>query len=61
MTGTPLPFPKLKQKPLSPAIITVSRHGLYGLVITFTDGTYAKYVVEELLELRPHRDMLDGL
>ncbi len=27
-----------------------------GLVITFSDGTTAGYVVEELLELRPHRE-----
>jgi len=26
-----------------------------GIVITFSDGTTAGYLVEELLELRPHR------
>jgi hypothetical protein len=26
-----------------------------GLVITFSDGTTAGYLVEELLDLRPHR------
>lgn len=27
-----------------------------GVVVTFSDGTTAGYVVEELLELRPHRE-----
>jgi hypothetical protein len=27
-----------------------------GVVITYSDGTTAGYVVEELLELRPHRE-----
>jgi hypothetical protein len=27
-----------------------------GLIVTFSDGTTAAYVVEELLELRPHRE-----
>ena len=26
-----------------------------GLVVTFSDGTTAGYLVEELLDLRPHR------
>jgi hypothetical protein len=28
-----------------------------GLVVTLSDGTVAGYVVEELLELRPHREL----
>jgi hypothetical protein len=27
-----------------------------GLLVTFSDGTIAGYVVEELLEMRPHRE-----
>jgi hypothetical protein len=27
-----------------------------GIIVTFSDGTIAGYVVEELLELRPHRE-----
>jgi hypothetical protein len=27
-----------------------------GVIMTFSDGTTAAYVVEELLELRPHRE-----
>jgi hypothetical protein len=27
-----------------------------GVVVTYSDGTTAGYVVEELLELRPHRE-----
>ena len=30
--------------------------GTDGLIVTFSDGTTAGYVVEELLELRPHRE-----
>jgi hypothetical protein len=26
------------------------------LVVTFSDGTMAGYVVEELLDMRPHRE-----
>ena len=27
-----------------------------GLIVTLSDGTHTAYVVEELLELRPHRE-----
>jgi hypothetical protein len=27
-----------------------------GMIITFSDGTTAAYLVEELLKLRPHRE-----
>jgi hypothetical protein len=30
--------------------------GPYGLIARFSDGTTGAYVVEELLELRPHRE-----
>jgi hypothetical protein len=35
---------------------TVELEGEDGLIVTFSDGTTAGYVVEELLKLRPHRD-----
>jgi len=35
-------------------ILTVERDD-DGLVVTFSDGTTAGYLVEELLDLRPHR------
>jgi hypothetical protein len=39
-------------------IVTVERDGEDGLLVTFSDGTIAGYVAEELLELRPHREPL---
>ena len=37
-------------------ILTVERDGDDGLLVTFSDGTIAGYVAEELLELRPIRE-----
>jgi hypothetical protein len=37
-------------------ILTVERDGDDGLIVTFSDGTTAGYVTEELLELRPFRE-----
>jgi hypothetical protein len=37
-------------------IVSVERDGNDGLLVDFSDGTTAAYVVEELLELRPHRE-----
>ena len=37
-------------------ILTVERDGGDGLLVTFSDGTIAGYVTEELLELRPFRE-----
>jgi hypothetical protein len=37
-------------------IQTVERDGEDGLFVTFSDGTMAGYVAEELLELRPFRE-----
>jgi hypothetical protein len=37
-------------------ILTVELDGEDGLLVTFSDGTIAGYVAEELLELRPHRE-----
>jgi hypothetical protein len=37
-------------------IETVARDGDDGLIVTFSDGTIAGYVTEELLELRPCRE-----
>ncbi len=36
-------------------IVDVAQFESYGLVVTFSDGTQANYVVEELLRLRPYR------
>jgi hypothetical protein len=37
-------------------ILTVRQEDDDGIILTFSDGTTAGYVVEELLELRPHRE-----
>jgi hypothetical protein len=37
-------------------IVTVEREDPSGIIVTFSDGTIGAYVVEELLELRPHRE-----
>jgi hypothetical protein len=37
-------------------ILTAERDGEDGLLVTFSDGTSAGYVAEELLELRPFRE-----
>jgi hypothetical protein len=37
-------------------IVTVELDGEDGLLVTFSDGTVAGYVAEELLELRPFRE-----
>ena len=37
-------------------ILTSKLDGEDGLVVTFSDGTCGAYVVEELLDLRPHRE-----
>jgi hypothetical protein len=38
------------------SIITATRDGEDGLIVTFSDGTVTGFVAEELLELRPHRE-----
>jgi hypothetical protein len=37
-------------------ILNVERDHDEGLIVTFSDGTTAGYVAEELLDLRPHRE-----
>ena len=37
-------------------ILKVEKDGKDGLIVTFSDGTIAGYVVEELLLLRPQRE-----
>ena len=37
-------------------ILTLERDDPDGLIVTFSDGTSAAYLVEELLELRPCRE-----
>jgi hypothetical protein len=41
-------------------IVRVEIEGDDGLIVTFSDATEAAYVVEELLELRPHREPIDS-
>lgn len=40
-------------------IVKVEKDSEDGLIVTFSDGTSAGYVVEELLLLRPHRECVD--
>src|SRR5271170_6319795 len=47
-----IPFPMAE--PIR--ILTVEREDEDGLIVTFSDGTTAGYVTEELLELRPFRE-----
>ena len=42
-------------------ILTAERDGEDGLLVTFSDGTIAGYVAEELLELRPFREPISAL
>ena len=42
-------------------IISVSLDGEDGVLVSFSDGTMAGYVSEELLELRPLRERLPDL
>lgn len=36
-------------------VLAVEQDGVDGIIVKFSDGTAAGYVVEELLELRPKR------
>jgi hypothetical protein len=40
-------------------IVKVEQDGRDGILVTFSDGTIDGYVVEELLELRPIREVPD--
>ena len=37
-------------------IVALEKDGDDGVIVTFSDGTWGAYVVDELLELRPHRE-----
>ena len=37
-------------------IVSVEQEEYYGITVTFSDGTMARYPIEELLELRPQRE-----
>jgi hypothetical protein len=39
-------------------ILKLQKDGDDGLIVTFSDGTLGAYVVEELLGLRPHRELV---
>jgi hypothetical protein len=45
--------------PDSIQILTVEKDDGDGLIATFTDGTTAGFVAEELLKLRPERELTD--
>jgi hypothetical protein len=47
---------KVSFMPQQIRILSVERDGDDGLIVTFSDGTSAAYVVEELIELRPGRE-----
>ena len=38
-------------------ILSVEQDDIDGLIVTFSDGTMGAYVAEELLELRPYREL----
>ncbi len=38
-------------------VLSVEQDSDDGILVNFSDGTTAGYVVEELLELRPHREL----
>ena len=38
-------------------ILKVEKDSHDGLIVMFSDGTTAGYVVEELLSMRPHREL----
>ncbi len=40
-------------------ILTVEMDGDDGLIVTFSDGTTGAYVAEELLGLRPYRELTE--
>ena len=40
-------------------IVNVQQDGPDGILVTFSDGTIAGYVAEELIELRPFRDVVN--
>ncbi len=40
-------------------ILSAQRDDGDGLIVTFSDGTTAGYVAEELLELRPYRESVE--
>ena len=42
-------------------ILQVEKDSHDGVIVTFSDGTVAGYVIEELLELRPYREPVYGV
>lgn len=47
-------LPLFMDRPIQ--ILSVEQDGSDGLIVTFSDGTAAGYIVEELLNLRPNRE-----
>jgi len=59
--GKPLvPYSRNMAEDKDIKILKIEQDGDDGLIVTFSDGTVGAYVVEELLELRPHRDQSDN-
>jgi hypothetical protein len=44
---------------ISILVLTVKKDEGDGLIVNFSDGTTAGYVAEELLKLRPYRELTD--
>jgi hypothetical protein len=42
-------------------ISSVDKDGGDGVIVAFSDGTIGAYVAEELLKLRPHRELIHEL
>jgi hypothetical protein len=53
-------FDKVTLMPAPILVLTVEKDDGDGLIVTFSDGTTAGYVAEELLKLRPHRELIEA-
>ena len=53
--------PKLDVTEPQTHILAIEKDGNDGLIVTFSDGTTAGYIAEELLSLRPYREPYYGL
>jgi hypothetical protein len=53
-------FDKVTLMPAPILMLTVEKDDGDGLIVNFSDGTTAGYVAEELLQLRPHRELIEA-
>jgi hypothetical protein len=53
-------FDKVTLMPAPILVLTVEKDDGDGLIVNFSDGTTAGYVAEELLQLRPHRELIEA-